>query len=42
VFDGMTDHLFMDLTSLSAGNYSYRYYNSTTKVTLSKKFVVIK
>ncbi|MDC0339068.1 choice-of-anchor B family protein [Flavobacteriales bacterium] len=40
-FNGMTDHLFMDLTSLSAGNYSYRYYNFATKVTLSKKFVVI-
>ncbi|MDG2228092.1 MAG: choice-of-anchor B family protein [Flavobacteriales bacterium] len=40
-FNGMTNHLFMDLTSLSAGNYFYRYYNSTTKVELSKKFIVI-
>ena len=42
VFNGITDHLYMDLSFLSAGSYSYRYYNSTTKVTLSKKFVVIK
>ena len=42
VFNGITDHLYMDLTSLGAGSYSYRYYNSTTKVTLSKKFIVIK
>ena len=41
VFNGMTDHLYMDLSSLSAGNYSYRYYNTTTKVKLSKKFVVL-
>jgi len=41
VFNGMTDHLYMDLSSLSAGNYSYRYYNSITKVTLSSKFIVI-
>jgi len=42
VFNGITDHLYMDLSFLSAGSYSYRYYNSTTKVTLSKKFIVIK
>ena len=41
-FNGITDHLYMDLSGLSAGTYSYRYYNSTTKITLSKKFVVIK
>jgi len=42
VFNGITDHLYMDLTFLSAGTYSYRYYNAATKITLSKKFVVIK
>ena len=42
VFNGITDHLYMDLSFLSAGTYSYSYYNSTTKVKLSKKFVVVK
>jgi choice-of-anchor B domain-containing protein len=42
VFNGITDHLYMDLSFLSAGSYSYRYKNSSSKETLSKKFIVIK
>ena len=41
-FNGVNDHLYMDLSFLSAGTYSYRYYNETTDITLTKKFVVIK